>query len=89
LIEDRKTRFVGNRINGSGTILILGGEVNANVTTNGYHIQATGTYLQGNIGQLVVGHNYSGTRLPAITTKVDSHAGSIQLKNQSGTQLPR
>ena len=88
LVEDRSNRLVGNRIEGSGKTLILGGGVSASVTTNGPHVQATSTYLEGNTGLLVIGHNYSGTNLPALNTQVKTHSGSIQLKNHTGTRLP-
>lgn len=88
LVEDRNNRLIGNQIQGTGKILILGGGVKADVTANDYHIQATATYLENNTGLLVIGHNYTRTSLPALNTQVKSHGGSIQLKNHSGTKLP-
>ena len=87
LVEDRSNRLIGNLIEGTGRILILGGEVTASVTTNGPHVQATSTYLEANAGLLVIGHNYSGT-LPALNSQVKTHNGSIRLKNHKGTLLP-
>ena len=89
LVEDRSNQLINNRINGPGSILVLGGEVAANVTRNGPHIQATSTYLRGNSGLLVIGSNYPGTHLPALNTRVDSHSGTIRLYNQSGTSLAK
>jgi hypothetical protein len=88
LVEDRVNSYIGNRVDGAGSYLVLGGEVNADERRNGFHIQATSTYFENNTGLLVIGANYSGTHLPALDTSVKSHAGSIQLRNQRGTRLP-
>ena len=72
-----------------GSIRIRGGNAGAGVTQNGPHIQATDTYLEGNIGSMVVGYNYNGERLPAVNTFVESHNGVIRLMRQVGIRLPR
>ncbi len=88
IVGDRDVRLLRNQVVGTGKFLIMGGGISANSTLNTSQIQATNTYIEGNYGTLVVGHNYNGTNLPAINTKIVSHSGSIKLKNHKGTLLP-
>jgi hypothetical protein len=88
VVGDRGSRLVGNTVNGSGSIKVLGGNATADSTKNGPHTQATDTYLEGNRGSLVIGYNYAGQKLPAVNTTVRSHDGSVKLQNHTGTRLP-
>jgi hypothetical protein len=89
VIHDRGNVLRNNRITGSGKILIMGGNTSANDTRNDYRSQATSTVLEGNNGQLIIGYNYRGNRLPALNTSVRSHNGKIELRDQQGTRIAR
>jgi hypothetical protein len=91
VVHDRGTRLVGNRaVNPllGRSFRIMGGNIPADSNRQGGHPQAVDTYLQGNVGNLEIGAQFPGNRLPAVNTTVVSHSGSISLKAAVGTRLP-
>lgn len=86
-IEDRGNRFIGNRIEGTGMIKVMAGQIAAHVTDSNAHIQATDTYLEICEGPITVGYAYSGMTpiLPALRTVLQSHKGQVTLRHQQGT----
>ena len=87
-VLDKGNSLLNNTVNGGGKIMILGGNSPASNNSNAAFCQATDTYLAGNSGSMTIGAVWQGN-LPALRTKVASHKGSIQLKNHSGTILPK
>lgn len=87
VIHDRDNILRNNKVENGGKIYIMGGNTTASDTRNDYRSQATNTVLEGNKGELIIGYNYRGNKLPALNTRVLTHTGSIQLRDQQGTRL--
>lgn len=91
VVHDRGTRLIGNRaVNPllARSFRIMGGNISATSNSQGGHPQAVDTYLAGNVGNLEIGAQFPGNRLPAVNTTVASHSGSISLRAHVGTRLP-
>jgi parallel beta-helix repeat protein len=84
-VGGRGCRIVGNRINGTGRIAVQAGDAAADSTTNGVHPQSADTLAEGNTGQLVIGGQYRP--MPALSTTVRRHSGSVRLLLHSGTRM--
>ncbi len=91
VVHDSSTRLIGNQITTAARdrgYCIMGGDISWSSLSQGGHPQAYNTFVSGNNGPLIVGAHFSGDNLPALNTNVESHNGTIELRQQQNTTLP-
>ncbi len=83
----RGHNYIGNRIVGGGSIMVMAADGEWNINQNGLKQRAYEVTLTGNNAPLTIGKTYGGETFPAFNTRVQGHHGNISYGMHTGTSV--